>query len=286
MSCQGNRLNTGEISRAKNVFSRGMALALSVTVLERTHNTTMQTSNKKTIGLLICGLVLSAARMASADEPNYRAVTISAEGGTTGLGGSVSWRFSDNFGVRGGANYFSYKMDEFTYTTRPTGAGSSDQKYNVTLRLLSEPIALDYYPSAKSSFHISAGALVNQNRFSATVKNSGVLNSTYTLNGVDYLQSGVGDLNLEVKQQTLSPYLSIGGSIYFGKAHHWAMSGELGVAYTGSPKVSLSAPNHDPALDATPNFSDDVNGEERKIAKDAKDFKFYPIVKIGVSYSF
>lgn len=261
-------------------------MALSLSVLERTHNTTMQTSNKKTIGLLICGLVLSAARMASADEPNYRTFTISADGGTTGLGGSVSWRFSDNFGVRGGVNYFSYDTDEFTYTTKPNGGASQEQKFNVTLRLLSEPIALDYYPSPKSAFHVSIGALVNQNRFTSTVKNSGVVNSTYTFNGVDYLQSAVGDFDMEVKQQTLSPYLSVGTTFYFTKTKHWALNGELGVAYTGSPKVSLSAPNHDPALDATPNFSDDVRGEESKIGKDAKDFKFYPIVKIGVSYSF
>ena len=265
-----------------------MALALSPCVLERTLNTTMQKTTMKTIGLLVCGLVLGFAHnaAASAEEPNYRPFTIGVDAGTTGLGGSASWRFSDNFGIRGGVNYFSYDTDEFTYTTKPTGVGSQDQKYNVTLRLLSEPIALDYYPSAKSAFHVSVGVLVNQNRFEATVKNSGVLNSTYTFNGVDYLQSAVGDVDLEVKQQTLSPYLSVGTSFYFGKSKRWALSGELGVAYTGSPKVSLSAPNHDPALDLTPNFSDDVSGEEAKVEKDAEDYQFYPIVKIGVSYSF
>jgi hypothetical protein len=265
-----------------------MALALSPCVLERTLNTTMQTMKKNMIGLLVCGLVLGLAHVATAadDAPNYRPFTIGAEASTTGLGGSASWRFSDNFGVRGGVNYFSYDTDEFTYTTKPTGVGSQDQKYAVTLRLLSEPLALDYYPSANSAFHVSVGVLVNQNRFSATVKNSGVVNSTYTFNGVDYLQSAVGDLDLEVKQQTLSPYLSVGTSFYFGKSKRWALSGELGVAYTGSPKVSLTSPGHDPALDLTPNFSDDVSGEEAKIEKDAEDFKFYPIVKIGVSYSF
>lgn len=246
----------------------------------------MQTSLKKTVGLLICGLVLSATRMATADEPNYRAITVGGEAGTTGLGGSVSWRFSDNFGIRGGVNYFSYDTEEFTYTTKPNGGASQDQKYDVTLRLLSEPIALDFYPSAKSAFRVSVGVLVNQNRFEATVKNSSVVNSTFTFNGVDYLQSAVGDFDMEVEQQTLSPYLSIGTSFYLTKSKRWALSGELGVAYTGSPKVSLSAPNHDPALDLTPNFSDDVSGEEAKIEKDAEDYKFYPIVKIGVSYSF
>jgi len=242
----------------------------------------------KTIGLLVCGLVLGFAHnaAASADEPNYRPLTIGVDAGTTGLGGSASWRFSDNFGIRGGVNYFSYDTDEFTYTTRAPGLSPNvDQKFNTTLRLLSEPVAIDYYPSAKSAFHISFGILINQNRFNANVKddNSG---SAFIINGIQYLQFGVKELDLEVKQQPISPYLSIGTSFYFGESKRWALSGELGVAYTGSPKVSLTAPNHDPALDSNPDFSNDLEAEEESIKKDAEDYQFYPIVKIGVSYSF
>ena len=271
-----------------------MALALSLHVLERTLNTTMQTLNKKTIGLLVCGLVLGFAHAATAatDEPNYRPFTISAEGGTTGLGGSASWRFSDNFGIRGGVNYFSYDTDLFTYSTRaPLETSDTEQKFKTTVRLLSEPLALDYYPSAKSSFHVSLGVLINQNRFQANVKGDGVPGSNFEINGTQYFQSAVNELDLEVKQQTLSPYLSIGGSIYFGKARHWALNGELGVAYTGSPKVSLTSPAQGgildtPDLNSNTPFTDNLNAEAKSVAQDAKDFKFYPIVKIGVSYSF
>ena len=269
-----------------------MALALSLHVLERTLNTTMQTLNKKTIGLLVCGL-LGFAHVATAatDEPNYRPFTIGVDGGTTGFGGSASWRFSDNFGVRGGVNYFSYDTDEFTYTDRPTAVSSAqEQKFKVSLRLLSEPLALDYYPSAKSSFRISLGVLLNQNRVTATAPNSGVSGSAFILNNNPYLQSGLTNgLDLEVKQQSLSPYLSVGGSFYLDKSRHWSLNGEIGVAYTGSPKVSLTAPNHDPSLDNPANpfvLADDLNAEESKISKDADKYKFYPIVKIGVSYSF
>lgn len=247
----------------------------------------MQTSKKNTIGFLVCGLVFGFAHLATAEEPDYRPFTISAEAGTTGLGGSVSWRFLDNFGVRGGVNYFSYDTEKYTYTTRAPGLSPAvDQKYDGTTRLLSEPIAVDFYPSAKSAFRISLGALVNQNRFNATVQADGVPGSAYVFNGVDYLQSAVGSLDLEVKQQTLSPYLSVGTSIYLDKARHWSLSGELGVAYTGSSKASLTAPNHDIALDGTPDFSNDLNAEAQSVQKDASKDKLYPIVKIGVSYSF
>ena len=268
-----------------------MALAVSLHVLERTLNTTMQTLNKKTIGLLVCGLVLGFAHAATAatDEPNYRPFTISAEGGTTGLGGSASWRFSDNFGIRGGVNYFSYDTDKFTYSgSLSNGVPVTDQKFNGKLRLMSEPLALDYYPSAKSSFRISLGVLINQNRFKGSAPTNGLPNTTFDVNDHPYFQSGMpGGLELEVKQMALSPYLSIGGSFYLDKSRHWSLSGELGVAYTGSPKVSLTSPNYDPNNDVGPfPLSDSLKAEEESIQKDADKYKFYPIVKIGVSYSF
>ena len=265
-----------------------MALALSPCVLERTLNTTMQKTTMKTIGLLVCGLVLGFAHnaAASAEEPNYRPFTIGVDAGTTGLGGSASWRFSDNFGIRGGVNYLSYDTDEFTYTTRDPGLSPAvDQKFKASVRLLSEPVALDYYPSAKSPFRISLGVLINQNEFTANVQNSEVSGSAFVFNGVDYLQSGfTNGVDLEIKQQTLSPYLSIGTSFYFGESKRWALSGELGVAYTGSPKVTLSTPNS--AFNSDPLFLDNVAAEEAQIEKEAEDYQFYPIVKIGVSYSF
>jgi hypothetical protein len=246
----------------------------------------MQTTMKKTIGLLVYSLILGATHLTAADEPNYRAFTIGVDAGTTGFGGSASWRFSDNFGIRGGVNYFSYDTEEFTYTTRAPGLSPAvDQKFDVSVRLLSEPIALDYYPSAKSSFRVSLGVLINQNQFTANAQNSGVAGSAFVFNGVDYLQSGfTNGVDIEIEQQILSPYLSVGGSIYLDKAKHWSLSGELGVAYTGSPKVTLSTPNS--AYNGDLTYLENVAAEEAEIEKDAEDYKFYPIVKIGVSYSF
>jgi hypothetical protein len=249
-------------------------------------NTTKQTTMKKIISLVQCGIVLSFAQLTAVGESADSRLTIGAEAGTTGIGGSASWRLSERFGVRVGANYMPIDLKRFNLTTKPTGGATSDQDYDGELRLLSAPLALDFYPWADSPFRITAGVLVNQNRFTATVKNSGVGGSIFVFNGKDYLQSAVGDFDLEVEQQTLSPYVSIGTSFYFGSKKKWALTGELGVAYTGSPKASLTAPNRDPALDLTPNFSDDLAGEESKIEKDAEDYQFYPIVKIGVSFSF
>lgn len=246
----------------------------------------MQNIMKKIIASALCLAVLNYSPLAQAAETSAQGLSIGAEIGTTGIGGTANWRLSDHFGVRAGAHFFQYDIDEFTYTAKPNGISNEDVDFDVEFRLLSGPLAVDIYPWADSAFHISVGALINLNRFTADVKNSGVVNSTFVFNGNDYLQSAVGDFDLEVEQQVFSPFISIGTSVYFGEKKRWAVTGELGVAYTGSPDVSLNAPNRDPSLDLTPNFADDIAGEERKIEKDAEDFQFYPIIKLGVSFRF
>ena len=81
----------------------------------------------------------------------------------------------------------------------------------------------------------------------------------------------------------MNPYVSIGGNFfYFDHAHHWAMGGELGVAYTGEPKVSLTRSGGIPsdAIDAA------VKQEQQKAQDWANQFKWFPVVKLSVSYSF
>ena len=80
----------------------------------------------------------------------------------------------------------------------------------------------------------------------------------------------------------MNPYLSIGGNfLYFDHAHHWALGGELGVAYTGDPRVSLtrSGPAA-PLIDAA------VSREQQKAQSWANQLQWLPVVKLMVSYSF
>jgi hypothetical protein len=203
------------------------------------------------------------------DHPIFRPVTLGLEAGTTGLGGSLSWRFMDHWGVRAGGDYFNY-----------TGANVTiaDIHYNSKLRLLSEPLTLDIYPWKKSSFRISAGIMFNQNQLTGDTGDTG----TITIDGVPIPVELAGTLHMKVEQQLVNPYLSIGGNFfYFDHAHHWALGGELGVVYTGDPSVSVTrsgppAPLIDLAL--------------TKVQQDVKDyaekFMWWPVAKITVSYSF
>jgi hypothetical protein len=80
----------------------------------------------------------------------------------------------------------------------------------------------------------------------------------------------------------VNPYLSIGGNFfYFDRAHHWAMGGELGVAYTGDPDTSLKRSGP-----AAPLVDQAVRGAERKLDDYANKFQWWPVVKLNVTYSF
>jgi len=236
--------------------------------------------NFLTMGALLGALATVSAPIASAadaaeESPAYQPFTVGAEAGTPGFGGSASWRFADHFGARAGFNYFGYAQ---------TDVEIDGINYNNTdLRLMSEPIGLDIYPWKKSSFRITVGIMLNQNEYTGVSSQDPIANRTFLEigdSGNSYDSAAIGDLNLTVEQQLISPYLSIGYSYYFDKAKHWSLSGELGVAYTGNPDVTLttSIPNSVPRQD--------LNAEAKQIEDTFEKYKFYPILRLGVNYSF
>ena len=48
---------------------------------------------------------------------------------------------------------------------------------------------------------------------------------------------------MKLEQHPVAPYVSIGMNFYLDKHKHWSLGGELGVAYTGSPDVTLTTGN-------------------------------------------
>ena len=179
--------------------------------------------------------------------------------------GSVAWRFSDHFGLRGGFNRFAYDISE----------DLDDVSYSLKLKMQSQPLLLDVHPWSERSFRLSFGILFNQNQFSASASPTAdveIGNTTYT-------PAQVGSLNLSVKQRAVSPYLGMGGNLfYFDNNHQWAFTHEVGVAWTGKPKVSLSASGAVPQAD--------LESERQKIADDLSKLVILPIIKFGISYSF
>jgi len=188
--------------------------------------------------------------------------------GTTAFGGSVSWRFTDHFGARAGADFLEWSESDY---------GVQHLHYDARLRLFTAPLTVDFYPWKKHSFHVSLGLMINQNELTGDTHGASAV-----INGNEYFFDSVGTIHLKVTQQPVNPYLSIGGNfLYFDKAHHWALGGELGVAYTGDPKVTLTrSGRYAPVVDR------ELDIEKQEVQDYANRYQWWPIAKLTLSYSF
>jgi hypothetical protein len=191
----------------------------------------------------------------------YQPITVGAEVGTTGFGGGANWRFSRHFGIGGAFDYFSYSYN----------GNIQGNNYDAKLRLMSEPITLNWYPWKDHSFRVSAGVALNQNHLTGTATGNNI-----DLNGTTYS----GTLNLDIKQQVADPYVAIGGNLYFDRRHHVSLGTELGVMYTGDPRVNLTA-NTVPAANPA-----DLQAEQDKVKHYARDAEFWPVLKVSLNFSF
>ena len=80
----------------------------------------------------------------------------------------------------------------------------------------------------------------------------------------------------------IAPYFGIGYGESAYSDDGLSVSFDLGVMYTGSPKVSLTA---DGLLASDSTFMSDLDEEEKNISSSSY-FKVYPVISIGITYKF
>ncbi len=214
-----------------------------------------------------------ALNQAPTPEPSSKqplGLGVTARVGTLGLGVDVAKSFSPQFSGRLGFNFGSVNSSR-------TESGVS---YDAKLNLSSVQLLGDYHPFG-GGFRITGGLLSQSNKFAVTGKPDA--NGTYTIDNTTYNANQVGSLTGEYQYgNSIAPYLGIG----FGQPANegFGFNADLGVMFTGSPKVSLSASN--------PTFNNDsttragLDRQERQTENDLKGFNVYPVLSVGVSYGF
>lgn len=226
------------------------------------------------LGVVLAGAAtnLSAETNAvseNAEAPAYLPFTLGLEASTTGPGIAGDWRFSEHFGARAGFNYFEFSKN---------GKEIAGINYDTDTRLMSEPLALDIYPWKKSTFRITVGVLLNQTELEGEVPQDPVAGRTFvTIGNNSYDSANIGTVNMKAEEDPVAPYISVGMKFHLDKKKHWSIGGEVGVAFTGTPDVTMSTssglvPQQDLAL------------ESQQVEDDA--WNVYPIVKLSVNYSF
>lgn len=214
--------------------------------------------------IIVCTLGLIGSSVASlalaADDfgVNFKA-------GSLGLGAELSKGFSDKFSVNLGFNSYNYK------TTRSESGIDYDSKFE----LQSASLLANYHPF-NGLFRVTGGALYNNNELKLTGKPSA--GSTYNINGVNYTAAQVGTLTGTVTFNKTVPYVGLGWGNRPGSK--LGLSADIGVLYQGSPKLSLSATGNAAGL------ATNLEQERKNAESDLNNFKWYPVLSLGVYFRF
>lgn len=186
--------------------------------------------------------------------------------GTEGVGVGYGFGLNPYVGARADVNGFAL--------SRSFDAGQLH--YDGKARFVHGGVYADVFPFPSTvTFRLSVGAIVGDDRVNLVGRPQG---TTYTFNGTTYNVAGQ-TVNGRIKMPAVRPYIGIG----FGHAPKgepgWSMAFDAGVTY-GRPKVELDVPNAVVSV-----VGQALVDEQRQALQDKADkLKFYPIVKVGVTY--
>ena len=218
------------------------------------------------------GLIGLGSLSATADD----GFAIAARASTQGLGGEVIFPLADNLNVRGGVYGF-----KFGHTDT-----ASDIEYDLDAKLFSAGGYLDWHVFG-GSFRLSAGGLYDTNK----LVGASVPGQTYNIGGTNYTSDEVGTLNGRVTANKFVPYAGIGWGNAVSSDNSIKILFDLGVMYHGSPEATLTAdiPSDSPLRGnpaAMAAFRQNLAEERADFQEDVADYKFYPVVSVGLSFAF
>lgn len=216
---------------------------------------------------------LSAAllgALAFASTASARDVAITGDFGTTGAGLHLVTPLTSNLNARVGVNAFSDSRTEET----------DEARYAAKAKLRTFDALLDYYPSS-TQFRMTAGLVYNGTKVTATA--SPKAGNSYEFNGTLYDATDAGEIDAKIDFNKIAPYLGIGWGNAVAKG--WGFTADLGVLFQGKPKVDLT--NRGCNLgDECATLASDLEAEEDELRDEAKDFRYYPVIRVGLTYKF
>ena len=108
-------------------------------------------------------------------------------------------------------------------------------------------------------------------------------NTSYDIGDTTYTASEVGTLTGNVEFNSFAPYVGIDFGNSVTKSKEFGFMFDLGIAYQGSPDVSLSATG---TLSNNATFKEELRKEEKALQDDLDNFTIYPVISLGVTYQF
>ena len=245
--------------------------------------------NRTTAALAACAAFLFAASVQpAAVRAQDGSIVAGAHGSTLGAGISLGYDISPAFSARAVANYFSFDRKE----------SSAGNQYSVDVQLLSFGLLGDWHPF-ENGFRVTAGVLYNGNKFTFASRTSEF--------GAGDTDDYVGNLKAELGFNAVAPYLGIGWTSGRADGSGFSFFADAGVIYQGAPRLSVSGRVDDDGsscsfsvsesgratlrgecgdMAASDALSADLEKEHADLKGQLDNFKFYPVVMLGVTYRF
>jgi hypothetical protein len=236
-------------------------------------------------GIVVCVVLLAAISYGQSKGDSGR-FGIGVKGSLLGGGVEGAVRVTHWTNLRAGFNIFSYSR-----TFNKDGVA-----YGGQLSFKTVEAHFDVFPFA-GAFHVSPGVLIYATTpITANATVSG--NQTFSLGGTSYLSapgtpvSGSG--NIKFNQAAPMATIGWGNLIPRKSSKHFSIPVELGVAFQGSPKASLSLAGSVCNTDGTncrsvasdPTVQANILSEQTKLNNSMRFFKMYPIISVGFGYKF
>lgn len=222
---------------------------------------------QRPLGYLACAVLALSPLSVSASS-----WFVSPQVSTVGISAQVGYRTDHDFSVRAAWN-------EFGFDKR---IRINQVKYDADIKLRSLGFMVDYYPM-NNGFHVTAGLYKNDNGARA----SGPIDATFTVpagtRGIRVDGKTLGDFHTRVKYAPIAPYLGLG--YHNVTKQGFSFTFDLGVLYQGSARVSVDPPaslaniNH-PSVKAA------IDRQKRAVQDKADEARWYPVISLGVAYTF
>jgi hypothetical protein len=191
--------------------------------------------------------------------------------GTQGIGAGVSIPIAETSALRLELNGLNVSKD-FT---------EDGSRYEGRLKNNSVSAMVDWHFSKSSPFRATAGLVFNDGGIQASGTSSAA--GTYTV-GDTTVSAGVGErIDVDADFRKISPYLGIGWS-KTAKEKGFSFFGDIGAFYA-KPEARLRLT---PVLNAAVNAADPaaIQRETEKIQDRFDKLKWYPVLRVGVRYTF
>lgn len=212
--------------------------------------------------------ILFAAVMAAISVPAVAGPGVDVHVSTLGYGADLAFQVTDTVVARVGLNKFKKNFN----TT------SSGLDYSGDLKLSSFGLLADWH-LFDGVTHLTAGLMGNNNKFSMTA--TAASNTNYTINGATYNSGPTGGtLTTAVDFNKTAPYLGFGWS---GQAKNsgFSFNSDFGIMFQGSPKAAVTTTGWSGA-----DTSALTTDAQAQLNEDLKNYKYYPVISIGIGYAF